>query len=197
MISVDAGVRRERSLRSILASVSLERYYRIIPSDYRKSPLGAGAAASRFGAPAGEYTVLYAADTVGCAVYEAIVRGRFDRQPRRILPRSDVENRHVVELRSIATLQLIDLRGDRPRLIGVPTDAVAGSAHHEGQVLSASTYWNVPEADGFLYPSRHTADLCVAIFDRASDKLSATTVECLIRHRDLFDVLDHYRIALA
>ena len=184
------------ALRSLLLPVEFEQFYRIIPSEFRRTPLGVGFASSRFSSPTDDYTLLYAAGTVGCAVYEAIVRDRLDRRPTRTLSRVDVENRHLVELRSIDTLQLIELRGERPRIVGIPTDAVGGSAHHEGQILSASVHAGVPEADGLLYPSRHTNEPCVAIYQRAFDTLGVTAVEPLIRHRDFHDVLEHYRITL-
>ena len=43
--------------------------------------------------------------------------------------------------------------------------------HAAGRALSAAVHAGVPEADGFLFPSRFTGDICVAVFDRAFGKL--------------------------
>lgn len=95
------------------------------------------------------------------------MRNRFTRRKRRELPRSDVEARLVVELRSTEALFLIDLRKDGPIRIAAPPAVAHDSNHAAGRALSAATYANVPEADGFLFQSRFTGHQCVAVFDRA------------------------------
>ena len=54
----------------------------------------------------------------------------------------------------------------------------------------------VPEADGFLFPSRFTGDSCVAVFDRAFGKLTALDIAELVRHVEFLDALDDYGILL-
>ena len=48
--------------------------------------------------------------------------------------------------------------------------------HTAGRALSAATRAGVPETDGFLYPSRFTGHLCLALFDKAVRKLEALEV---------------------
>ena len=52
---------------------------------------------NRFSDPAGGYGVLYASEAVRCSFWEALVHNRFMRRKRRELPRSEVEDRVVLE----------------------------------------------------------------------------------------------------
>ena len=183
-------------IRKQLRTVRLSRMFRIIRRDHEKTPLGMVPAPSRFSDPAGKFALLYAADAVRCSFWEALARNRFDRRKRRELPRSDVESRVVVSLRSRHDLALIDLRGDGPIRIAAPTAVAHDSNHTSGRALSAATYSGVPEADGFLFQSRFTGHLCTAIFDRAVDKLAVIDIAPLITHSDFLDALDDYEIKL-
>lgn len=90
----------------------------------------------------------------------------------------------------------MDLREDGPIRIGTPPDVVHDSNHLEGRSLSADVYAHLPDADGFLYHSRFTGDLCCAIFDRAFDKLDTLTVRPLTQHADFWNALNDYDITL-
>ena len=103
--------------------------HRLIGRDHCDSPLGAVASPSRFSDPVGRFAVLYAAETVSCAFWEALARNRFTRRQRRELPLSDVAARVLVSLCSADALNLVDLRTDGPVRIGAPT-AVAHDANH-------------------------------------------------------------------
>ena len=91
---------------------------------------------------------------------------------------------------------MVDLREDGLEFLSAPPAVILGSDHTEGRVLSAATYSNVPKADGFLYPSRFTGDICVAVFDRAIVKLEVLEVTSLIECVGFFDMLDDYEIKL-
>jgi len=54
----------------------------------------------------------------------------------------------------------------------------------------------MPEAGGFQFASRFTADACVAVFDRAFSSLRAFGVDELVRHAGFLDALDDYDIVL-
>ena len=112
------------------------------------------------------------------------------------MPRADVTNRLVVTLCSTETLALVDLRGDGPIRIAAPTAVTHDSNHVAGRALSGATYANVPEADGFLFQSRFTGHVCIAVFDRALVKLSSLAISLLIEHADFLDALDDYDIIL-
>ena len=154
------------------------------------------AAPSRFGDPQGRYAVLYASETVRCAFWETLGRNRFARRRRRELPRTEVEARLVVSILSIEPLALIDLRGDGPARIGAPSAVAHDGNHASGRALSAAVHADVPEADGFLFPSRFTGDTCVAVFQRAFGKLMALDMAELVRHVEFLDALGDYDIVL-
>ena len=154
-------------LRSRLRDVRLGRVFRVIHRDRRSTPLGAAPAPSRFSDPREHYAVLYASEAVRCAFWETFGRNRFARRRRRELPRTEVEARLVASIRSTEPLAMVDLRGDGPVRIGAPSAVAHDGNHAAGRALSAAVHVGVPEADGFLFPSRFTGDICVAVFDRA------------------------------
>ena len=183
-------------LRSLLREFHLGRVFRVIPRDRRSNPLGAVPAPSRFSDPRGRYAVLYASKTVRCAFCETLVRNRFARRGRRELPRTEVEARLVVSIGSTEPLALIDLRGDGVVRIGAPSAVVHDGNHAAGRSLSAAVHAGVAEADGFLFVSRFTDDICMAVFNRAFGSLRMLGIDELVRHAEVLDALDDYGIVL-
>ena len=183
-------------LRSWLRDVRLGRVFRVIHRDRRSAPLGAAPAPSRFSDPRERYAVLYASEAVRCAFWETLGRNRFARRRRRELPRTEVEARLVVSIQSTEPLALVDLRGDGPVRIGAPSAVAHDGNHAAGRALSAAVHAGVPEADGFLFPSRFTGDICVAVFDRAFGKLRVLDLAELVRHVEFLNALDDYGIVL-
>ena len=170
--------------------------FRVINQRHAAAPLNAIPAPSRFSDPAGNYTVLYGAETVPCCLWEVLVRNRLTRRQRRVIPRSGITSRLVVSFQSQQDLNLVDLRGDGPIRIGAPPDVVHDSNHLEGRSLSADVHAYLPDADGFLYHSRFTRHWCCAIFDRAFDKLDTLAVRPLTQHADFWNALNDYDITL-
>ena len=170
--------------------------FRVINQRHAATPLNAIPAPSRFSDPSGNYTVLYGAETVPCSLWEAVVRNSLTRRLPRVIPRPVITYRLVVSFQSQQDLNLVDLRGDGPIRIGAPPDVVHDSNHLEGRSLSADVHAHLPYADGFLYHSRFTGDLCCAIFDRAFDKLDTLAVSPLTQHADFWGALSDYGITL-
>ena len=183
-------------IRRQLCAVRIGRMFRVIHESLRAQPLDVVPAPSRFSDPAGVYAVLYAAESVRCCFWEAVVRNRLTRKQHRELPRGDVDVRLVVSLASSEDLALVDLRGDGPIQIGASPAVAHDSNHSAGRLLSAATFANVPEADGFLYQSRFTGHLCAAVFDRAIGKLHRLGVTPLVQQADFLEALDDYEIVL-
>jgi len=183
-------------IRGSLRSVRLGRVYRLIHFSHRARPLDTVPTPSRFSDPAGQYAVLYVSESVRCGFWEALARNRFTRHRRRQMPRSDVESRLVVEIRSIEPLDLVDLREDGPIRIAAPTAVAHDANHAAGRSLSAATYANVPEADGFLFQSRFTGHVCAGVFDRAFEKLEALDITPLVVHADFLRALTDYDITI-
>ena len=68
--------------------------------------------------------------------------------------------------------------------------------HAAGRALSAAVHANLPEADGFLFPSRFTGHACLTVFDRAFGRLAVIAIADFVRHVDFPDALDDYDIVL-
>lgn len=190
-----SGYAPER-LRARLRAFRLDRMVRLIHQRHRPNPLGVIPTSSRFSDPDGRYAVLYAAASVRCALWETVVRDRLTRRERRVVPRSEIEDRIVVWLRSREQLALVDLRGDGPVRIGAPTAVTHDANHAAGRALAAATYEALPDADGFLYSSRFTKESCVAVFDRAISRLAVMDTAPLITQAELVDALSDYGITL-
>lgn len=133
--------------------------------------------------------MLYATQSLRCAVWEGLARDRFARRRRRMLAFREAEPIVLVILHTIEPLSLVDLRHDGPVRIGAPTAVTHDADHRAGQSLSAAIYLNVPEADGFVYQSRFTGHARVAIFDRAIGRLAVRDVTRLVQHPKFADVL--------
>ena len=102
----------------------------------------------------------------------------------------------MVPIRPDGPLSPVDLRGDGPVRIGAPSAVAHDGNHAAGRALSAAVHGGVPEADGFLFASRFTRDLCIAVFDRAFGRLRASGATELVRHADFLDALDEFDIVL-
>lgn len=183
-------------LRQQLRPIHLDGAYRVTRARHHATPLAAVPTPSRFSDPNGSYPVLYGASTVACAFLESRVRNILDRRARRAIPRSSVDDAIVVAFRSTSSLLLIDLRGDGPIRLGAPTAVTHDSRHTAGQALSAAIYSGVDEADGLVYASRFTGDLCLAVFDRALPKLATTAITRLVEHDDFLSSIEHFDITL-
>ena len=169
----------------MLVRRNLRNFIRVIRSLHNSSPLGVGDAPSRFSASIfvslrfGTVApkVIYGAQGLDTAIYESVVRSRFDIEPNRSLdstsyaPRSAVsfstENSHL--------LNLLDLTDGRATCYGVPTDVIRSSDHKDGQYFSQFVFENMPDVDGFIYASRYTEQECVALYhSRVIARLRAT-----------------------
>ena len=198
-----------KGIRERIHTVRLDESYRLIRRRHQDRPLGTIPTSSRFSDPLGRYSVLYATQSIlgrysvlyatqsmQCAVWEGLARDRFARRRRRILAFREAEPVVVVTLHTIEPLSLVDLRHDGPVRIGAPTAVTHDADHRAGQSLSAATYANVPEADGFVYQSRFTGHTCMAVFDRAIGKLAVRDVTGLVQHPKFADVLIDNEITL-
>ena len=183
-------------LRSGLHTVRLERVFRVIHRSHRATPLAAVPARSRFGDPRMRYAVLYASETVRCAFWETLGHnGSCGGGSARCRGRKQRLGWSYPSAPRVHCL-LVDLRGDGPVRVGASTAVTHDGNHSAGRALSAAVHGGVPEADGFLFASRFTGDLCVAVFDRAFGGLRAGGIGELVRHVEFLDALDEYDIVL-
>ena len=167
------GLRVDRSLRN---------FSRVIEHIYISTPLGIGTKPSRFGSyvrlrgSEGRtfVRVLYGAESVDTAIYETIVRNKFDINPNRVLHPVNYQEMVAIIFSSDRTnlLKLLDLTKGKATCYGVPTDVIRSSDHTEGQHFSQFVYENMQDVDGFIYSSRFTEEDCVALYhNRVINKL--------------------------
>ena len=183
-------------IRRCLRCVEIRHVFRLIPDQYASTPFGVRPAPSRFGDPAGEFSVLYAAADIATAFWEGFVRHRLTKRKRRKLSRSEIDTRLIVTITATEPLNLVDLRDDAPIRIGAPTAITHDTNHAAGRAFSAEIYLGLPEADGLLYESRFTGQACIAVYDRAIGKLEAIKTAPLGRHADFVAALTDYEITL-
>lgn len=93
-------------------------------------------------------------------------------------------------------LTLVDLRGDGPVRMGIPSDVVRGRSQPLARRWSLAMHEHPDRIDGLLYPSRLNTEINLAIFDRAVAKLSPTNTQQLDRTPGIGRLLDDFQVAL-
>ena len=178
-----------------------ERFGRIYLSRY-PDPLGFGKTKSRFSDPSrriekNRFGVLYVGSTLKVCFLEAILRdernGAVGDYP---IAEAELRVRHYAEIEVTAPLRLVDLRGDGPVRMGIPTDVARASSQILSRAWSAAIYNHPKTPDGIVYPSRLNGETNLAIYDRGIGKLRAATVIPLHGTAGLAKLLDDFRIAL-
>ena len=183
-------------LRAALVPLALDGFVRIFPRRYARQPLGVGPGSSRFADPEAGYAVLYAGESVAEALWETLLRDAASAAPRRTLPRFFVGQSVLTRITTIEPLPMIDLRRGRVLRARVPTAVVRDRRHAAGQALSRFVHAEIGEAAGFVHDSRFTASPCVAIFDRALDRVRASEAIALEEVDDVHATLADHDVVL-
>lgn len=154
--------------------LQLKNIVRVIYSKHGSEPLNVGLKPSRFSSLAKNRNkidgtmikVLYGALTIDTAIYETLVRNRFDLNPLRLIDSKDYMDRSVISFSTVTSqgLNLLDLTQGKATCYGVPTDVMRSSQHSEGQNFSQFVFDNMSDVDGFIYTSRFTEGRCVALY---------------------------------
>ena len=167
------------------------------------NPLGVTKSPSRFSDPrrtlpeAQRFGVLYAAETFETCFLETILRDKRDGIARDVpIGESELVDRTHVGIAVRTELRLVDLTEGRPVAMGLPTDAVRGTAHALGQAWALAIHGHIAQVDGILYPSRFNNGQNIAVFDRAMASLEALGQANLMDHPDFGDVLTQYRLCI-
>lgn len=165
-------------------------------------PLGFGNTPSRFSDPRelGEddrFSVLYLGSTLKVCFLEAILRdqrnGSIGDFP---LEEAELRARNVAEISAMRRLKLVDLRGDGPVRMGIPSDVARGSDQTLARAWALALNQHPAAVDGIVYQSRLNGEDNVAVFDRAVPSLRAVKVVPLIAAGDLASVLNDFRVAI-
>jgi hypothetical protein len=178
-------------------------FRRIIKSMHLRSPLGFGKGPSRFSDPrtklpdAKRFGVLYLGSTLEVCFLEAVLRDRRNGVGGPLtMQESELEVLTSVQVEVAKPLLLADLRGNRPVVMGVPTDV--GNAADQKLARRWSRFFqrHPDRLDGILYESRLNGELNVAVYDRSVTKLSVIGTSKLIEEPELGPILDTFNIAL-
>ncbi len=186
---------RRLVVRTIAAG---ENWYRLYESRF-PDPLGWGPGLSRFGDPTGRaFGLIYLGASAKVCFVETILRDRADgRGTDCVVALSEIERRRLATLRSTAPLRLVDLTGDGPLRMGVPSDVAGARDQSLARLWSKAFHAHAEAPDGVLYPSRLNEERCIALYDRAIGKVAPVATPHLMECRaELAAILSDLDIAL-
>lgn len=185
-------------IAAIPAGVAYQRIYLSKHPD----PLGFGKTPSRFSDPrrriaANRFGVLYLGATLKVCFLEAILRddrngivGDFP------IDEHDLRSRRVATIAGSRLLRVVDLRGDGPVRMGIPSDVVSASSQTLARAWSLALHDHPAQVDGILYPSRLNEQHNVAIFERAISALTCSARVPLLRARGIAATLEDLKVAV-
>jgi RES domain len=179
-----------------------ERFGRIFSAGF-PDPLGYGKSKSRFSdprrrKPENRFGVLYVGESLAVCFLEAVLRDRKDGVVGGMeLEEHELEERLYVDVEVASALRLVDLRGNNPVAMGVPSDVVRGVRHRLGRAWSMAFHEHPSAVDGIIYPSRLNGQVNLAVYGRAVAKLRPSRLRRLIDVVELAPVLDDLEVAIA
>lgn len=162
-------------------------------------PLGYGPGLNRFSDPTGKaFGLIYLGSSAKVAFVETILRDRGDgRDGEHVVGMSEIENRSLATIVPAEPLMLVNLTGDGPLRMGVPSDVVGARDQTLAQQWSVAFHDHPSRPDGVLYPSRLNEERCIALYARAIPKLKAIATPLLMDCRsELADILKDLEIAI-
>lgn len=178
-----------------------QRFGRIYLSRF-PDPLSYGKTLSRFSdprhrVPANRFGVLYLGSTLKVCFVEAVLRDQRDRiAGELLLEESELAERNYATVEVTSPLSLVDLRGDGPLRMGIPSDVVRRAKQSPARKWSLAIYTHPREPDGIIYPSRLNGETNLAIYDRAVVKLKVHRTGPLLSEPGLGRILSELKIAL-
>lgn len=149
-------------------------------------PLGYGFSQTRFSDPEGDaFGVIYLGSTLKVSFHEVLIRDQGDGRlgPFTMKART-LKEMNCAQIEIAEDLTLIDLTGDGPFRMGVPTDVVGARDQKLAREWSAAFHAHERSVDGIYYPSRLNEERNVALYDRALHKLRVSQKGPLIELRD-------------
>src|SRR5258707_427913 len=163
-----------------------------------RMPLQLHSAPSRFCDGKSGFSAMYASLSFEACIVETLVRDRFTHRLEPELPLAAVLARGYARISTQPhrELNLLDLRDTGCLDIGAPTDAVRSRHFAAGQALGKAVHEEHKDVDGFIYSSRLTGDDCIAVFDRAMEKLKVDQACELKDQAELPAVLERNKVVL-
>jgi len=185
-----------------IATIAVGEPYRRIYLAHHPDPLGFGKTRSRFSDPrrrveARRFGVLYLGSSLKVCFLEAILRDARDGVAG-LYPLSiaTLAARATAQIVPTRPLRLLDLRGDEPVRMGIPSDVARGSRQTLARAWSVAFHEHPAEVDGILYPSRLNGEHNIAVYDRAVPTLACTGTAPLLRATGLASVIRNLKIAI-
>lgn len=185
-----------------IATVAAGETFRRIYWAYHSDPLGFGRTESRFSDPRrrteyNRFGVLYLGSSLKVCFLEAVLRDRRDGHVGD-LPLDEVEllDRNVAAVATSREFRMIDLRGDGPVRMGIPSDVVRGRRQSLARAWSVAFYEHPADIDGIIYPSRINGEYNFAVYDRAVNGLFSAGSVQLLKAKGIVDVLDDLKVAI-
>lgn len=141
--------------------------------------------------------MLYLGSSLKVCFLEAVLRDERDGVVGDyLMDETELDTRRYAEVELREALKLIDLCGDGPVRMGVPSDVPRGSKQTLARKWSVALHDHPEQADGIIYPSRLNGETSLAVYDRAVRKLIAPRVHVLRRAPGLARVLDDVAVAI-
>lgn len=165
-------------------------------------PLGFGKNDTRFSdprrrIPENRFGVLYLGSSLKVCFVETILRDQRDGIVGDVpIEERELDDRLYSVLRTREPLRLLDLQGDGPLRMGIPSDVVRGRTQTLARKWSLAIYDHPAHVDGLIYPSRLNGETNLAIYDRAVTKLASSTSCELSLAPGIADALDDFAVAL-
>lgn len=178
-----------------------ERFGRIYHARY-PDPLGFGKTKSRFSdprrrVPANRFGALYLGASIKVCFIEAMLRdhrnGVVGDYP---IAKTDLRAWLFSQIEIVASLSVVDLRGDGAVRMGVPSDVIGSSRQGLARIWSVVFHDHPVKPDGIAYPSRLNGETNLAIYDRAIAKLRSIGSVPLIEAPGFAAVLNDLKVAV-
>ncbi|MDP3674671.1 MAG: RES family NAD+ phosphorylase [Novosphingobium sp.] len=165
-------------------------------------PLSFGKNPTRFSdprrrVPANRFGVLYLGASLKVCFIETILRDDRDGIVGEVeVEEAELDDRCYAEVRVREPLRLLDLTGDGPVRMGIPSDVVRGSRQGLARQWSLVFHDHPAAIDGIIYPSRLNNETNLAIYGRSVPKLEPLRNQSLKRAPGMADILDDFQVAL-
>jgi hypothetical protein len=113
------------------------------------------------------------------------------------IPYAQLQQLMGAEIRIVRPLNLVDLRGDNPVEIGVPTDAVRASSHRLGQKWSLAFWLHKQRPHGIVYYSRLNDEINIALYDVALPNMRVSTTRPLLEYTtEVAGLIREFKLAI-
>ncbi len=186
-----------------LTTVSSGSHYGRILMEEFPDALGFGKNESRFSDPRTDlpeserFGVMYVGSSPKVCFVEAILRDSRDGVVGELLlAEKEITDRDYAEIEVAEDLLVVDLRGDHPVQMGIPSDVIGGRDQSAARQWSLAIHDHPARPDGILYPSRLNEEINLAVFERAIPKLSVSKRDHLMDRPELDDILDLFQVAI-